>query len=152
MADTVNLSEGARLLGLSQRTVRKKLSPRYRREDRIRGAKKRGRDWEISRSEIRRIMDLRVKRIDESINWNQAFAVAFQVCDDLEDEYRARLLKAARALVEGEDNETASGEELRDLRSALNDFDAINSMSGLIIDKIAYQVKDREFLESVGYP
>lgn len=151
MAETTNLSEGAQLLGLSQRTVRKKLAASYRGADRIKGAKKVGRDWRIPRSEIRRLVDLRAKLTARSDDGQEAFVIASQEVEELTDSSFHRLVMAAQAFVDRDAAEKDISETLSELRLALRDWDAVGIVAPSLVDAIARRVKDQAWLDTVGY-
>jgi hypothetical protein len=152
MADTVNLAAGARLLGVSVPTARKRLSRSYNKTDRIRGAKRIGREWRIPRSEIQRLVQLSAKESAQSLDAKAAFAIAFAVADDVDERAYDRLVKAAQAFV-GASHESEAGDALRELKIAMEDWTALQSSAAMIIDAIAARVEDRKWLEEeMGWP
>jgi uncharacterized protein (DUF433 family) len=133
MARTITATEAARLLRVDPKTLRKRLSPRYRGPDRIRGAGKNGRDWRIPAKEVERLLNLqKERRPNRSVDrypelTNEAVRSALEIANDgywmLTDRAEQRVFAAARKFSDPETG--GGGADLRELREAVMNYDYI---------------------------
>jgi len=151
MATSITLSQAARLLGISLPTARKRLSSKYKGDDRIRGAKRVGRDWRIPRKEIERLNELELRKSGRFWDTKSAFAFGLAVLDELQSELYDGLVRTAEKFVQNAyDGE--SGDALRDLKTALKNYEELSEGGIRLIDSIAARVEDQDWLTNeAGY-
>lgn len=129
MGATVNLSEAARRLGVTYKTIRKRISPSYKGSDAIFGAVKRGRDWIVPVSEIERVTI--VTSGGRSLIGKDLYAqmVTLDSIAEYSRAARNQLESAARAFVAQLDTQKAAKRDyLTPLREALRAYDNVNIM------------------------
>lgn len=164
MTPTVTAREAARLLGVDPKTLRRRLSAKYKGADRVKGAVRRGRDWKIPRAEIRRLVDLKLETSMRSIEGAEAFTIGSAAFEEVRDDAYGKVLAAAQELVNADD-ELANADDdrkarnpldaLQDLRKALQEYGEIveggSAMLHAITLRVSKHVKGREFLEEAGW-
>lgn len=146
MSTTVNLSEAALRLGVTYKTIRKRISPSYKGSDAIHGAIKRGKEWVVPVDEIERVTVLASGGFSLLSKEMYAEVVALDSIVGYARSAREQLESAARAFVAQLDRgKPARRDYVTPLRDALKSYD-----DSVTMFKVLEGVKRRTSLKRRG--
>jgi hypothetical protein len=142
--EKLNATQVGQLLGISPKTLRKRLNPRYAGPGRIRGATRDGRDWLIPVQEVDRLLAGKRAVVAVTKDRAGAFAVLFETWKELTNAARSRLAIAARNYGDG-----SRDGALAELRGAIEQWDDLAPVTKLLLG-LRREAKGRVYSDTLA--